>query len=233
MAYELKQNWCPEWLYPLKSTYPMTPQGIVVHNTAGTASAASEIASMIGNTSSATSFHVAIDEAQAVEAFPFSRCCWHAGDGGQGYANRNLIGIEICRSFDWSSDKYDKAEANAVLYVAEVCVQYGWTSDQLHQHNWYAGTSCPHRLKDHWESFKQAVDKRIAEIQSGVPESKPAPGEAAAAKDTMRVALHGYPRDIRGENKDGTVYVALRDLLEQMGYAVGWQDGVVTVEYKK
>lgn len=65
-----------------------------------------------------------------------------------------------------------------------------------------------------------------------MPESKPAPGEAAE-KDTVRVSLHGYPRDIRRENKDGTVYVVLRDLLEQMGYTVGWQDGVVAVEYKK
>ena len=38
---------------------------------------------------------------------------------------------------------------------------------------------------------------------------------------------------MRGINKDGTVYVSVRDLLSQMGYDVGWADGKVTIEYHK
>ena len=167
MAYELINNWLPDSMYALKSPYYMTPEGIVVHNNAGKASAVDEVAYMVSN-GNATSFHVGIDESYVVEAIPFNRNAFHAGDGvGVTSANRCLIGIEICRSMDYSDDKYDRAETNAVEYIAQVCLQMGWDSGYLHQHNWYSNTTCPHRLKDHWEQFKARVDARIAELKIG------------------------------------------------------------------
>ena len=166
MTYTLTNHWLPASQYPLKAPYAMTPAGIVVHNTAGTASAREEAAAMIASTA-ATSFHVVIDEAEAVECIPFARNAWHAGDGAAGYANRRLIGLEIARSMDTASDRFDQAEANAALYIAHVCRQYGWTSAQLHQHNWYSNTACPHRTKTHWQTFLQQVDECIAELEGG------------------------------------------------------------------
>ena len=111
MAYTLTSNWLPANKYALKSPYYMTPEGIVVHNNAGKASAADEVAYMINNNIE-TSFHVGIDESYVVEAIPFNRNAFHAGDGiGVTSANRCLIGIEICRSMDYSDDKYDRAES--------------------------------------------------------------------------------------------------------------------------
>ena len=130
----------------------------------------------------------------------------------------------------------DRAAANAVEYVAWVCVQYGWTSQQLNQHNWYSSTACPHRLKDHWTTFCSQVDARIAEIKAdsdGNPSQDNPNQPVADDQGKVKVTLHGYERDVRGINKDGTVYVSVRDLLSQMGYDVGWADGKVTVEYKK
>lgn len=171
MAYKLSQMWLPESKYGLKASYPMTPQGIVVHNTAGASSARTEATNMLNN-NSAVSYHVIADESEVIELVPFSRNCWHAGDGSNGFANRNLIGLEIARSMDYNSNNYDQAEANAAEYLAWVCVQYGWTSEQLHQHNWYSDTLCPHRLKDHWNTFKRKVDERIAEInENGAPQA--------------------------------------------------------------
>ncbi len=43
MAYTLKSDWIPESKYATKSPYMMTPKGIVVHNTATTASAEAEV----------------------------------------------------------------------------------------------------------------------------------------------------------------------------------------------
>lgn len=157
----------------------MTPAGIVVHNTAGTASAREEAAAMIAS-AAATSFHVVIDEAEAVECIPFARNAWHAGDGAAGYANRRLIGLEIARSMDTASDRFDQAEANAALYIAHVCRQYGWTSAQLHQHNWYSSTACPHRTKTHWQTFLKQVDECIAELEHGASEGA---GSTAGAND--------------------------------------------------
>ena len=166
MTYTLTSHWLPASQYPLKAPYAMTPEGIVVHNTAGTASAREEAAAMIASTA-ATSFHVVIDEAEAVECIPFARNAWHAGDGAAGYANRHLIGLEIARSMDTATTRFAQAEANAALYIAHVCRQYGWTSAQLHQHNWYSSTACPHRTKTHWQTFLTQVDECIAELESG------------------------------------------------------------------
>ncbi len=166
MTYTLTNHWLPASQYPLKAPYAMTPAGIVVHNTAGTASAREEAAAMIAS-AAATSFHVVIDEAEAVECIPFARNAWHAGDGAAGYANRCLIGLEIARSMDTASGRFDQAEANAALYIAHVCRQYGWTSAQLHQHNWYSNTACPHRTKTHWQTFLEQVDECIAELEGG------------------------------------------------------------------
>lgn len=166
MTYTLTSHWLPASQYPLKAPYAMTPEGIVVHNTAGTASAREEAAAMIESTA-ATSFHVVIDEAETVECIPFARNAWHAGDGAAGYANRHLIGLEIARSMDTASTRFDQAEANAALYIAHVCRQYGWTSAQLHQHNWYSSTACPHRTKTHWQTFLAQVDECIAELEHG------------------------------------------------------------------
>lgn len=166
MTYTLTNHWLPASQYPLKAPYAMTPEGIVVHNTAGTASAREEAAAMIESTA-ATSFHVVIDEAEAVECIPFARNAWHAGDGAAGYANRHLIGLEIARSMDTATTRFAQAEANAALYIAHVCRQYGWTSAQLHQHNWYSSTACPHRTKTHWQTFLTQVDECIAELEGG------------------------------------------------------------------
>ena len=77
MAYKLSQMWLPESKYGLKASYPMTPQGIVVHNTAGASSARTEATNMLNN-NSAVSYHVIADESEVIELVPFSRNCWHA-----------------------------------------------------------------------------------------------------------------------------------------------------------
>lgn len=189
MAYTLSQMWLPEYKYGLKATYPMQPKGVVVHNTAGASSARAEATAMLNN-NSAVSYHVIADEQEVIELVPFCRTCWHAGDGSTGYANRNLIGLEIARSMDYSGNNYDQAEANAVEYLAWVCVQYGWTSENLHQHNWYSGTECPHRLKGHWNSFKRKVDARINEIkEDGMEQEQVNKNEPSAwAKDAWTKA---------------------------------------------
>lgn len=197
MTYTLTSHWLPASQYPLKAPYAMTPEGIVVHNTAGTASAWEEAAAMIASTA-ATSFHVVIDEAEAVECIPFARNAWHAGDGAAGYANRHLIGLEIARSMDTTSDRFDQAEANAALYIAHVCRQYGWTSAQLHQHNWYSSTACPHRTKTHWQTFLAQVDEYIAALENGGVAGASGEGAESTAGANSEGAGEGGTSDAGG-----------------------------------
>lgn len=152
----------------------MKPKGIIVHNTAGSASAIDERNTMV-NANNPISYHVVIDEANVVEIIPFNRNAWHAGDGEYGFANRNLIGIEIARS---TSDKalYLKAEDNAATYIANVLKDYGWGVDKLYKHKQFSATACPHRTEElGWKRFIDKVQKELEALKNPKPQvqSKP------------------------------------------------------------
>ena len=164
MTVKIVQNWLPQSKYYFKASYDMQPKGIIVHNTAGSASAMEEANRMISN-NSPISFHVVIDEKEAVECIPFSHNAWHAGDGGYGFANRNLIGIEIARSTS-PQDLYLKAEANAVVYVAGVLKQYGWDVNRLYKHKQFSATACPHRTEElGWQRFIDLVQAELNRLK--------------------------------------------------------------------
>ena len=87
----------PQSMYKDKCPHTMTPARIVVHNTANDASARNEIKYMQSNDKQ-VSFHIAVDDQEAVQGIPFDRNAWHAGDGANGTGNRYGIAIEICYS---------------------------------------------------------------------------------------------------------------------------------------
>ena len=164
MTYKLVSNWLPSNKRYLKASYDMVPKGIIVHNTASVQSARDVVSQMLSN-ASPVSFHVAIDENEAVEAIPFSRNAWHAGDGPNGFANRNLIGIEIARSTS-PQDIYLKAEDNAAAYIAEVLKQYGWGVDKLYKHKQFSATACPHRTEElGWQRFIALVQAALNRLK--------------------------------------------------------------------
>ena len=76
----------PESKWGIKCPYEMTPEFLIIHNTANDASAMAEISYMIGNNNK-TSFHVAVDNERVVEGLPFNRNSWNAGDGEIGRAH--------------------------------------------------------------------------------------------------------------------------------------------------
>ena len=83
--------------YNLKCPYPMIPKGICIHNTANDASASNEISYMQSNGFS-TSFHIAVDDLEAIQGITFNRNAWHAGDGVSGRKQKLHIAVEICYS---------------------------------------------------------------------------------------------------------------------------------------
>lgn len=194
MAYTRRQQWLPANKYSIKAPYSMKAEYITVHNTANDASAANEIAYMIRN-NNATSFHVAIDDKEAIEAIPFSRNAWHAGDGANGTGNRKSIGIEICYSKS-GGDRYKKAEANAIEYIAQALVQLGLKPDRVRYHKQWSGKNCPHRIiaEGREDSFKAAIEKRYNELKNPKPVA-PKPKQVApspSSKDDMyRVKVDG------------------------------------------
>ena len=192
MAYTIVNKYIPTTLYPLKAPYTMVPEYITIHNTYNDATAANEIAYMTRNTT-VVGYHVAIDNKQAIQAIPFTRNAFHAGDGGKGAGNRKSIGIEICYSKS-GGPKYTVAEANTVEYVAHLLKQYGWGIDRVKWHRDWSGKKCPHRIID--EGRTQSVKDRIAAKlkELNVPPNKEDDDEMAeqlpkTQQDDMRALL--------------------------------------------
>lgn len=192
MAYKIVNNWLPSSKYRIKAPYAMSPNYLVIHNTANTASARNEVAYMIRNNNQ-TSYHVAIDDKEVVQAIPFNRNAWHAGDGNNvNSGNRKAIGVEICYSMDNGysgaySARHRAAENNAAEYVAHVLVQYGWGVDRLRQHWHYTRKDCPHKMRAHngWNAFKRKVQSNINRIKGGG--SKPStPKKTTPKKSTPK-----------------------------------------------
>ena len=156
MSYIFKQDMLDSSKYSLKSPYSMTPKYITIHNTSNSASAQNEISYMKRNNLS-TSFHVCVDESYVIQAIPFTRNAWHAGDGANGKGNRYSIGIEIARSTG-DIELFKQAERNCAKYVAVLLKHYGWGIDKVKRHKDWSGKNCPHKTMElGWGRFLNMV----------------------------------------------------------------------------
>ena len=154
------QNIIPESKWNIKCPYSMTPEFIVVHNTANDALAENEIANMRNNNKK-ISFHIAVDDKKAIQGIPFDRNAFHSGDGTKGKGNRKGIGIEICYSKS-GGDKFSAAENNAVIVIAGLLKEFGWGVDKVKKHQDFSGKYCPHRTLDlGWQRFLDKIAKEL------------------------------------------------------------------------
>ena len=119
---EIRKELVNENKYECKCPYGMVPEGITVHNTANDASARNEASYMKSNNNE-VSFHIAVDDVEAIQLIDFNRNAWHAGDGGNGFGNRKTIAIEICYSKS-GGDRFIKAEKNAAIIVAKLLKEF-------------------------------------------------------------------------------------------------------------
>jgi len=201
MAYTIVNSYIPESLYKLKAPYPMKPEYVTIHNTYNDATASNEIAYMTRN-NSVVAYHVAIDDKQAVQAIPFSRSAYHAGDG-QGKGNRASIGIEICYSKS-GGPKYVAAEENTIEYVAHLLKQYGWGIDLVKWHRDWSGKNCPHRIieEGRLQSVKDRIVAKLKELNNPVPSKEEVIRMFKPSSATLKA---GYEQFLAGAIKDGTI----------------------------
>ncbi|CEG23116.1 N-acetylmuramoyl-L-alanine amidase CwlA precursor [Planococcus massiliensis] len=166
MTYTIIDKFIPTSKYAIKAPYSMNPETITIHNTWNDAAALSEVTYMTSNANQ-VSYHVAVDDKHVVQAIPFSRNAWHAGDG-QGAGNRKSIGIEICYSKSGGA-KYTAAEENAIDYVAHILKDKGWGIDRVKWHKDWSGKNCPHRILEEGRaaSVRNRIVKRLQKLKSG------------------------------------------------------------------
>ncbi|MDQ7236515.1 N-acetylmuramoyl-L-alanine amidase [Bacillus pacificus] len=163
---EIKQMLVPRSRYDALCPYEMNPTEITFHNTYNDAPAINE-RNNVANNSTGTSFHIAVDDKEAIQLIPFNRNAWHAGDGTYGRGNRHSIGVEICYSQSGGA-RYRKAELNAIEVIAQLMVQFDIPISKVKTHQDRNGKYCPHRMLDEGcvQWFKNQCANRAASIKS-------------------------------------------------------------------
>ena len=153
--------------YSVKCPYSMTPEFIVVHNTANDATAANEVKYMISNNNQ-VSFHFAVDDKEIVQGLPLDRNAWACGDGANGKGNRKGIQIEICYSKS-GGVRFENAEKNAAKFIAQLLKERGWGIDKVKKHQDFSNKYCPHRTLDKgWASFVNMIKDYLNELNKPV-----------------------------------------------------------------
>ena len=171
---EIRQMLVDKSKYDIKCPYSMTPKFIIVHNTENDASADNEI-SYMRNNNDEVSFHIAVDDKEAIQGIPFNRNSWNAGDGGKGKGNRYGIAIEICYSKS-GGERFIKAEQNAAKLIAQLLKERGWGIDKVTKHQDYSGKYCPRRTLDMgWERFLNMIRAELGQAQVNTSTSSKEP----------------------------------------------------------
>lgn len=143
---EIKKMLVPESRYEVLCPYEMNPTEITLHNTYNDAPAINE-RNNVANNSTGTSFHIAVDDKEAIQLIPFNRNAWHAGDGTYGRGNRHSIGVEICYSKS-GGERYRKAELNAIKVIRQLMDTFNIPISRVKTHQERNGKYCPHRMLD-------------------------------------------------------------------------------------
>ncbi|MDF2546159.1 MAG: N-acetylmuramoyl-L-alanine amidase [Anaerosolibacter sp.] len=147
----------------------MEPETITLHNTGNPNSNAKGERGWLTNgfNKRTASFHIAIDENEAIECLPLNEAAWHAGDGANGPGNRKSIGIEACESGDQV-----KVWKNAVHLVAKLLYERGWGTDRVRTHQSWSGKNCPRLILPKWKEFIQDIEKQLKELQQSDEKEK-------------------------------------------------------------
>lgn len=191
--------------YNRRPGIPMTPTTITIHNTGNPSSTARNERGWLMNPKNdrTASFHIVVDENEAIEVIPLNEVAWHAGDGsGAKSGNRTSIGIEICES-----GNYAKTLENAAELVAKLLKDFGWGVDRLRRHYDWSGKICPRLMYDGgkwtgWKKFLKLVEEKLEEDNMSKKKGpfKDVPADYWAAKEIEAVRAAG----LMGGRADGT-----------------------------
>ncbi|WP_438347284.1 N-acetylmuramoyl-L-alanine amidase [Paenibacillus sp. FA6] len=191
----------------------MSATTITIHNTGNLSSTAANERNWLTNPSNdrQASYHIVIDEREAIECLPLTESAWHSGDGsGSKSGNRTSIAIEICES-----GNYAKTLDIAVALIANMLKERGWDVDRLRRHWDWSGKVCPRLMYDDgkwtgWIDFKNRVSKELAGKEVGL---------------VVKANLIVYGKKIEDALLvDGKTYVPLRAVGDALGVKTAWEN---------
>lgn len=200
----------------------MVSTTITIHNTGNEKSSAANERAWLTNPSNdrQASFHIVIDERQAIECLPLNESAWHAGDG-RGNGNMRSIGIEICESGD-----YGKTLQSAAELVAKMLHERNWDVDRLRRHFDWSGKICPRLMYSGgkwtaWDRFKLMVSRELDKLK-GVDTDL----------EKVNVTVDGK-KVLDGVLINGVSFIPARVVAESLGAKVDWDGKSKTVSIGK
>lgn len=108
------------------------------------------------------SWHVQVDDKEAVRSFPDTAQCWH---GGTREANEGSLALEICVNADGD---YEKAFTRAAGVVRDWRIKHKLSRADVKQHFTWTGKNCPTqmRLAARWEEFLDLTEPKGATLST-------------------------------------------------------------------
>lgn len=158
------------------------------------------------------SAHYFVDDTQILQVVEDNNTSWHCGDGKgkYGITNSNSIGIEICINSDGN---YDKAVDSTIELTKYLMKKYNIPIENVVRHYDASRKICPATMsKNNWAKWHEFKNRLKSE--------------------TVKVRYKGKDMLVEGILKDDKNYVGIRDLLEQMGYTLDWEQSTQTVVIK-
>lgn len=134
---------------------------ITIHETGNTKKGAGAAAHANLQTNGySASWHWQVDDKMAIQSYPHTAQCWHAGDG-RGRGNLQSIAIEICVNED---GHYMEAINNAIFLTKKIMAEENISIEHVVMHHEWSQKNCPSILRSGsrgitWASFKQQLQK--------------------------------------------------------------------------
>lgn len=194
----------------------ITTKSITVHNTADVNATAANAADYFCRENLGASFHIAVDDKEAVLIIPLNEKAWHTGTT---LGNNTSIGIEVCEFSDRA--RQNLADKNAQLLIASMLngtapAAFRAThlnTDRIRTHqSWLqygtSGKYCPRMIIPWWGTFVAGIKAivngetvpapRLDPIQDTTPLLRL--GSTSSAVRTLQKALitHGYKLSVDG-----------------------------------
>ena len=95
------------------------------------------------------SWHVQVDDTEAIRSYPDTAQCWH---GGTSEANLNSLALEICVN---EGGDYEAAFRRAARVVRDWRIKHKLGRDRVVQHHHWTGKNCPTQMRTsaRWKEF--------------------------------------------------------------------------------
>lgn len=200
----------------------MTPLYLTIHSTGNLSSTARHERAWLTNPANkgVASWHIVIDEREAIEAIPLNEIAWHAGDGPTGRGNTSSVSIEICESGNRM-----RTVDNAIRLTTLLLRDRGWSAERLRRHFDWSGKVCPRIFApDNWAEWNRFRHEVILRLAPSLPRVD------RRADLLVRGHQTDYAAYILAFNSEHRAYAPVRELGVSLGFNVNYKDGKVYVE---